>query len=208
MRTRTGFLVTVLSAVALAVAACSGGPGGTTNDPVGTVNAAMAAAESGGFTALTEYMCQANKDDVTSAFGGGGDLGDLGAAGIDPDQLFDAVKFDFQDQTVTEVSRSDTEATVHLKGNMAMTFDAAAMRSIVKQILEAQGVEATDQMIDVAMSTMEDQLSQTQPIDTDQLLFDIRTHVGIRLRHRRLAAARACAAHRRRCPRAADVRAR
>ena len=109
MRTRSGFLVTALVAVALAIAACSGGPGGTTNEPVGTVNAAIAAAESGGFNALTEFMCQANKDDVTSAFGGGGDLGDLGAAGIDPNQLFDAVKFDFQDQTVTEVSRSDSE---------------------------------------------------------------------------------------------------
>ena len=168
MRTRTGFLATALAAVALVAAACSGGPGGgNTNDPVGTVNAAIAAAESGSFTALTEYMCQASKDDVTSAFGGGGDLGDLAGAGIDPDELFDAVKFDFQDQTVTEVSRSDTEATVHLKGNMAMTFDPEAMRNIVKQILEAQGIEANDQMIDLAMSTMEQQLSQTQPIDTD-----------------------------------------
>ena len=168
MRTRTGILVTALAAAALAVAACSGAPGGgNTNEPVGTVNAAIAAAESGGFTALTEFMCQANKDDVTSAFGGGGDLGDLGAAGIDPDQLFDAVKFDFQDHTVTEVSRSDSEATVHLKGKMAMTFDPEAMRSIVKQILEAQGVDATDQMVDIAMSAMEDQLTQTQDIDTD-----------------------------------------
>lgn len=167
MRTRSGFLVTALAAVALAAAACSGGPGGTTNEPVGTVNAAIAAAETGGFTALTEFMCQANKDDVTSAFGGGGDLGDLGAAGIDPDQLFNAVKFDFQDHTVTEVSRSDSEATVHLKGKMAMTFDPEAMRTIVKQVLEAQGVEASDQMVDIAMSAMEDQLSQTQDIDTD-----------------------------------------
>ena len=167
MRTRSGFLVTALAAVALAVAACSSAPGGNSNDPVGTVNSAIAAAESGGFTALTDFMCQASKDNVTSAFGGGGDLGDLGAAGIDPDELFDAVKFDFQDHTVTEVSRSDTEATVHLKGKMAMTFDPEAMRAIVKQILEAQGVDATDQMVDIAMSAMEDQLTQTQDIDTD-----------------------------------------
>ena len=167
MRTRTGFLTTALAAAAMAVAACSGAPAGNTNDPVGTVNSAIAAAESGGFKELAEFMCQANKDDVTAAFGGGGDLGDLAEAGIDPDELFDAIKFDFQDHTVTEVSRSDTEATVHLKGTMAMTFDEEAMRSMVRQILEAQGIDATDQMVDLAMSTMEDQLTQTQTIDTD-----------------------------------------
>ena len=29
-----------------------------------------------------------------------------------------------------------------------MTFDEASMREVVRQILEAQGVQATDQMID------------------------------------------------------------
>ena len=167
MRTRTGFLTVTLMAAVLGIAACSGAPGGTTNDPVGTVNSAMAAAESGGFTQLTEFMCAANKDDVTQAFGAGGDLGDLSAAGLDPDELFSALKIDFQDATVTEVNRSGEEATVHLKGKMAMTFDEAKMREIIGAILEAQGVPANDQMIDLAMSTMKDQLSQTQDVDTD-----------------------------------------
>ena len=83
----------------MAIAACSGGPGGNTNEPVGVVNAAIAAAESGGFAKLAEFSCAANKDDFTSAFGGG-DLGDLAGTGINPDELFDAMKIDFQDVTV------------------------------------------------------------------------------------------------------------
>ena len=152
--------------VAFTIAGCSGGIGGGANDPVSVVNEAMNAAETGGFSKLTEFACQANKDDISEAFGGG-DLGALSAAGIDPNELLGAMKIDFQDMAVTPVSQSGSEATVHLKGKMAMTFDAEAIRTIVKQILEAQGLDATDQMIDVAMSAMEEQLTQTQDIDTD-----------------------------------------
>ena len=166
MKAPTKTLAAALLAGVLAIAACTGLPGaGDTNAPVGAVNAAMAAAEAGGFARLSEFMCQASKDDVAGAFGGG-DMG-LGNAGIDPDELFAAMKIDFQDMTVSEVSKSDTEATVHLKGKMALTFDEAAMREVIRKILEAQGVQASDQMIDLAMSTMENELSQTQDIDED-----------------------------------------
>ena len=161
---------TALAAVVLAVAACTGSPLADTSAPVGVVNAAMAAAEAGGFTQLAEFMCEASKNDLTSAFGGGGDLGALAGAGIDPNEVFGAMKIDFQDTTVTEVSKSDSEATVHLKGKMAIAFDEAKMREVLRKILDAQGLEATDQMIDAAMSMMEGQLSQTQDIDEDMKL--------------------------------------
>jgi predicted small secreted protein len=152
--------------VALAVAGCNGGIGGAGNDPVSVVNEAMNAAESGGFSKLTEYACQANKDDIAAAFGTG-DLGDLSAAGIDPNELFAAMKIDFQDMAVTPVSQSGNEATVHLKGKMAMTFDEAKIREVMKKVIEAQGMEATDEIIDSAMSMITAQLSQTQDIETD-----------------------------------------
>jgi len=152
--------------VALAVAGCSGGIGGSSNDPVSVVNEAMNAAESGGFAKLTEYACQKNKDDIASAFGSG-DLGDLSAAGVDPNELFAAMKIDFQDMAVTPVSQSGNEATVHLKGKMAMTFDEAKIREVMKKVIEAQGMEATDEIIDSAMSMVTAQLSQTQDIETD-----------------------------------------
>ncbi|HEX5014868.1 MAG TPA: hypothetical protein VFV72_12000 [Candidatus Limnocylindrales bacterium] len=152
--------------IALALAGCSGGIGGGGNDPVSVVNEAMNAAESGGFSKLTEYACQANKDDIAAAFGSG-DLGDLSEAGIDPNELFAAMKIDFQDMAVTPVSQSGTEATVHLKGKMAMTFDEAKIREIMKKVIEAQGMDASDEMIDSAMSMVTAQLSQTQDIETD-----------------------------------------
>jgi hypothetical protein len=155
-----------IALVALTIAACGGGLGGGGNDPVSVVNDAMNAAESGGFAKLTEFACQANKDDIAAAFGTG-DLGDLADAGIDPNELLDAMKIDFQDMAVTPVSQSGTEATVHLKGKMAMTFDETKIREIMKKVIEGQGMEATDEMIDAAMSMMTSQLSQTQDIETD-----------------------------------------
>ena len=126
-------------------------PGGGGNDPVSVVNEAMDAAETGGFTKLTEFACQANKDDISEAFGGG-DLGGLAAAGIDPNELLGAMKIDFQDMAVTPVSQSGSEATVHLKGKMAMTFDEAKIREVMKKVIEAQGMPADDATIDAAMS--------------------------------------------------------
>src|SRR5215510_1167549 len=160
--------VAAMAAMLLTIAACSGGPGGASaDDPVGVVNAATAAAESGGFAKLADYACAAKKDDIANAFGAGGDMSALTQAGVDTNQIFDAMKIDFQDLNATETSKTDTEATVHMKGKLAITFDEAKMKEIIKKVIEAQGITATDQMVDLAMSQMAGQLSQTQDLDDD-----------------------------------------
>jgi hypothetical protein len=157
--------VAVLAAMLLTIAACSGGIGGS-NDPVSAANAAMTAAESGGFAKLQDYACAAKKGDVASAFGSG-DMSQLTALGIDPNEVFNSMKIDFQDMAVTPVSASGSEATVHMKGKIAVSLDQAQARELVKKILEAQGVGATDQMIDAAMAQMGSAFNQTNDIDTD-----------------------------------------
>ena len=166
----TGFKRTTaaaLTAILLTIAACSALPGGGGgNDPVSAANAALAAAESGGFGKLTEFACAAQKDSIASAFGSG-DMSQLTSMGIDPNELFNAMKIDFQDMAVTPVSASGSDATVHMKGKIAVSLDQAQARELVKKILEAQGVGATDQMIDAAMAQMGSAFSQTNDIDTD-----------------------------------------
>ena len=166
----TGFKRTTaaaLTAILLTIAACSALPGGGGgNDPVSAANAALAAAESGGFGKLTEFACAAQKDSIASAFGSG-DMSQLTSMGIDPNELFNSMKIDFQDMTVTPVSASASDATVHMKGKVGITVDPAAARNLVKKILEAQNVTATDAMIDAALSQMSGQFSQTRDIDED-----------------------------------------
>jgi hypothetical protein len=164
-------MAAAFAALLLTIAACGGGPlGASTDDPVGVVNAAIAAAESGGFAKLADFSCAKNKDDLANAFGGGGDLGQLSRAGVNPDELFSAMKVDFQDVTATESSKTDSEAKVHVKGKIALSFDQAKMREIVRKVLAAQGVNATDEMVDLAMTQMSGVLSQTQDIDSDLTL--------------------------------------
>jgi hypothetical protein len=163
---RLARLTTAVALAMLAVAGCGGGLTGGGNNPVGVVNDAMNAAESGGFAKLTEFACQANKDDIASAFGSA-DMGALAAAGVDPNEVFDALKIDFQDMAVTEVNQSDSEATVHIEGKLAMTFDEAKIREVMRKVIEAQGLQVTDQLIDQAMSMVSAQLAQTQDLDTD-----------------------------------------
>jgi hypothetical protein len=159
---------TALVAVVVSLAACSGGPGGGgSNDPAGVVNSAIAAAESGGFAKLADYSCAANKDDLAKAFGGGGDMSQLEAAGINVDDIFSAMSVDFQDVTATETNKTATEATVHVKGKIAIKVDAAKMRDFVKKILAMQSIEASDAMIDAALSGMSSQLETTQDLDDD-----------------------------------------
>jgi hypothetical protein len=167
----TGFKRTTaaaLIAALLTIGACSGlpGGGGGGNDPVSAANAAMAAAESGGFGKLTEFACAAQKDDIASAFGSS-DMSQLTSLGIDPNELFNSMKIDFQDMSVTPVSVSGSDATVHMKGKIAVTVDPAAARNLVKKILEAQNITATDEMIDAALSQMSGSFSQTNDIDED-----------------------------------------
>lgn len=160
-------LSAVLAAAFLALGACSAFPGSNNDEPAGVVNAAMAAAESSGIAKLSDYACAASKDDIASALGAGGNVGDLSAAGIDIKELSDAMRFDFQDTTVTETSRTDTDATVHVKGKIALTFDAEKMKAVIKKVLAAQGIPADDNTVNIALSALTGQLSQTRDLDND-----------------------------------------
>jgi hypothetical protein len=158
-------MAAAFAALLLTVAACSGVPGGG-NDPVSAANAALAATESGGFGKLAEFACADKKDDIASAFGAG-DLSQLTSMGIDPNDLFNSMTIDFQDMAVTPVSVSGSDATVHMKGKVAVSIEPAKAREFVKKILEAQGVAANDQMIDTVLTQMSSQLAQTRDVDED-----------------------------------------
>jgi hypothetical protein len=159
--------IAIIATAALVVAGCGGAaPAGT--DPAGVVNSALAAAESGGLGSLTQYACAAQADNVANIFGGGaGSLEELQGLGIDPNELFEAMKVDFDNVQATETSKSDTAATVHVTGTAKMTVDSAKFREIFRKILEAQGVPVDDATLDLAMSTLDSTLSETQDINED-----------------------------------------
>lgn len=152
-------------AMAVTLVGCGGAPAANANEPAGAVKAAFDAAQSGGIAKLADFACAKNKDDIADMFGGG--ASQLGALGVDPNDVFDAMKIEFKDVQTTEKSKSGTSAVVHVTGSATVTLDPAKMREVLKGVLAAQGQPVDDATIDIAMNAMGSQLSQTQPMDED-----------------------------------------
>ena len=168
IQSRRALALALAAALAISLAACGSGPAGG-SDPSGSVQAAIAAVQSGGFSKMVDYVCTAKKGDLTDAFGGG-NLGALTAAGVKPEDLFNAMTLKFDNVATKEVSKTDTAATVHVTGNMTATFDKDKMRAIMKTVLAAQGAPTDDATLDAAMNAMSSQLTQTQKLDQDMKL--------------------------------------
>ena len=159
---RTAVVAVVLM---LGVVGCGGGVANQ-SDPAGAVKAALDATQSGGIAKLADYACAAKKGDIANLFGGES-VGSLTALGIDPNEVFGAVKFEFKDVQTSEVSRSGDSAVVKLKGTMNISIDAAKMREAMKKVMEAQGQPVDDATLDMVIGGMTTQLSQPTPIDED-----------------------------------------
>ncbi len=162
IRVRLAFL-----AVIVVVLAACGGAGGATSDPASSVKAAFDAAASGGLAKLDDFACAAQKGKLAEAFGGAAGAGPLESAGVNMTDMLNAMTVKFDNVTTTESSRTDTNATVHVTGNMTITVDPAKFKPILKAMMAAQGAPVDDATIDAAMTAMSSTLSKSQPLDQD-----------------------------------------
>ena len=159
---RTAVVAVVLM---LGVVGCGGGVANQ-SDPAGAVKAGLDATQSGGITKLADYTCAAKKGELTNLFGAES-LSNLTAAGVDVNEVFGAVKFDFKDVQTSEVSKSGDSAVVHLSGTMNVSIDEAKMREVMKKVMEVQGQAIDDATLDMVIGAMTTQLRQPTPIDED-----------------------------------------
>lgn len=162
---RFGRAAALIASLIVTLVACGGSPA-PANDPVGTVNAALAAAQSSGIGKLADFACAAHKNDIAGAFGGG-DLSALSAAGIKPEELFGAMTMSFANVSAKEVSKTDTTAKVHVTGDMKITIDKEKFKTIAKAMFTAQGLPADDTTVNAMVDAMSGQLSSTQKLDED-----------------------------------------
>ncbi len=165
MQSRILRTAVVAAVLMLGVVGCGGGIANQ-SDPAAGAKTALDGIQSGGLAKIGDFACAAKQGDVASLFGGES-VGSLTALGMDPNEVFNAVKLEFKDVKTEEKSRSGDSAVVHLSGSMTVTVDPAKMRDILKKVMEAQGQPADDAVIDAAITAMGSQLSQTQAIDED-----------------------------------------
>lgn len=156
-------LSALLGALVIISAACGGG---ATSDPAGSVTAALNAVNGGSLTKLTDYACAAHKNDIANAFGAS-NAAQLQAAGVNVNDMLNAMTLQFTNLSTKETSKTDTKATVHVTADMAVSIDKDKMKAIFKTILAAQGQPTDDATVDTVLNAMSGQLTKTQHIDED-----------------------------------------
>jgi hypothetical protein len=136
--------------------------------PEGAVSAVIEAFAAKDFEAIAPLVCEARREEVS------GEL-DLAASfsgsGIDPQIVLDGLTLTIDDPQVTLVSQEETTAVVHLTAAMSMTLalDEEVIKGIVIDLLEAQGMEVTDEILEQFLPTMMESFNQSmsEPVDAD-----------------------------------------
>ena len=160
-RRRLAILGTLVT-LALAVAACapappSGGPGAVVSDAL----AKVAAKDLDG---LRPLACAGQEDRIRDQLGLPGAMGGQLLPGLDTQALVDAVQLGVGDVKVGEAVIDGDVAQIPVTGTLKVTFDAAAMRPILRQVLDQQGTTMTDEQLDALLKTLE-AYGQDVPLD-------------------------------------------
>ncbi len=167
MNKRLPILLLVVMGLSLALAACGGGDDDA-GDPVAVVRDMMQAVENKNFDKITDFACEADKEEVAQQFDFGTIIASsMGGADIDPQKVLDAMEFEFADAEYEEVSKSDNEAVVRAQGRLNITVNEEEFKALVRELLKAEGLEdVSDELLDQAMGpAMEQFENMGQDID-------------------------------------------
>jgi hypothetical protein len=157
-------LAPIATAVALlaAVAACAPGPAGDGPDAV--VDQAIAGLAAKDMEGVRALACAGQEDIVREQLGLPDAVGDELIPGLDTEALLDAVRFDVAGLESGEPAIEGDVAQVPVTGTLKVTFDAAAMKPILREVLEQQGTSMTDEQLDALLTTLE-AYGQDVPVD-------------------------------------------
>lgn len=163
MTPRRRRLGSILFVIALLAAGCSSASAGS---PADTVKEVFRRVEAGQFDKVSELACTASKEKTAKAFDFAGALAANLPEGMDPAQVAAAVKVTTSGLVITEVSHTDKDAVVSVKGTLKMIIDPEKFKPILKAFLEAAGQPVDDAALSLAMTQMSSFLTNEQPIDT------------------------------------------
>jgi hypothetical protein len=152
-RRRRLAVLTASIALLLAVAACA--PGAPADGPGAVVNEAMAKVAAKDVDGLRTLACAGQEDLIRDQLGfsevlGAGDL----IPGMDVQALLDAVNLDVKGVRLGDPAIDGDVAQVPVTGTLKVTFDAVAMKPILRQVLDSQGTTMTDEQLDALLKTL------------------------------------------------------
>jgi len=160
MRSRR-FAVALL-ALLFAVAAC--GPGAAGDTPDAIVDQALAKLAAQDVEGMRALACAGQEDMIRQQLDLPASVGSELLPGVDVQAVLDAVRLDVSRVDTGTPSIEGDVAQVPVSGTLKVTFDASAMKPILRQVLEGQGTTLTDEQLDALLKTLE-AYGQDVPLD-------------------------------------------
>ena len=160
-RRRLAGVVATIS-LALAVAACA--PAAPADGPGAVVTDALAKVAAKDLEGLRPLACAGQEDRIRDQLGLPGGIGGELLPGLDTQALLDAVQLGVGDVKAGDAVIEGDVAEVPVTGTIKVTFDAAAMRPILRQVLDQQGTTMTDEQLDALLKTLQS-YGQDVPVD-------------------------------------------
>jgi hypothetical protein len=154
--------VIAAAAIVLAVAACA--PGASTGEPGAVVSDALAKVAAKDVDGLRALACAGQADLIRDQLGLPGGVGGELLPGLDAQAVADAIRLDVTGVKLGDASIDGDTAQVPVTGTIKVTFDAAAMRPILREVLDQQGTTMTDEQLDALLKTLES-FGQDVPVD-------------------------------------------
>jgi hypothetical protein len=150
---RRGVVALGMLALVLVAGAC--GPGGAADGPGAVVDQALAMTAAKDVDGLRTLACAGQEDMIRDQLGLPGAVGAELLPGLDTQALIDAVRLDVSGLTAGEPAIDGDVAQVPVTGTLKVTFDAVAMKPILRQVLDQQGTTMTDDQLDALLKTLE-----------------------------------------------------
>lgn len=150
---RAGRAVAMLIAMLLvAVAGCEAAP--AADSPSGAVRTALERVAAKDVDGLRALACAGAEDEIRDRLGLPEGLGGELIPGVDTNAILDAVILDTSGLVIeSEVVTGDT-ATVSVRGDLKLTFDAELLRPLLERLAESQGASLTPEQIDALLATL------------------------------------------------------
>jgi hypothetical protein len=161
-RPAIAFLVVL---VLVALAACA--PAAPADGPVGVVQQALAKVAAKDITGMRGLACAGQEDLIRDQLGLGSAIGgEELMPGLDTQALLDAVVIDVGKVKLGDAVIDGDVAQVPVTGTVKVTFDAVAMKPILRQVLEQRGGSTmTDEQLDALLKSL---ASYGQDVPLDQ----------------------------------------
>lgn len=156
-------LIVIVACVVLALsaAACTSTP---SDGPEIVVIDALDKVAAKDLEGLRPLACSGQEDRIRDQLGLPGGIGGELLPGLDTQALVDAVQLGVGGVKTGEPVIDGDVAQVPVTGTLRVTFDAAAMRPILRQVLDQQGTAMTDEQLDALLKTLET-YGQDVPLD-------------------------------------------